>query len=120
MLEVEYRQCTVCKESKLLFEFCGKWKVCKGCDKVRRRQRSKDCKDFVFNYLLSHPCRHCPETEPVVLTFHHLHDKKDTISHMIRKGIAIKKVIEEIDKCIVLCHNCHARLHAKEGGWLKG
>ena len=120
MLEVEYRKCSVCKESKLLFEFYGKWKVCKACDKERRRKRSQDCREFILNYLLSHPCVDCGEKDPTVLTFDHQHNKKKTLSFMIKSGYSIETLIREIEKCEVRCCNCHARRTAKQQGWFKG
>ena len=32
---------------------------------------------------------------------------------MIGQGLAIKTIKMEIDKCIVLCRNCHAKEHYK-------
>ena len=33
---------------------------------------------------------------------------------MVNRGYGIKRIQKEIDKCIVLCLNCHAKLHSKE------
>lgn len=30
---------------------------------------------------------------------------------MVYNGFSIKTIQKEIDKCDVLCHNCHAKLH---------
>lgn len=52
----------------------------------------------------------CGETEMACLDFHHLGDKDKTISQM--RGMSDKRVLEEIAKCIVLCANCHRKVHA--------
>jgi hypothetical protein len=44
------------------------------------------------------------------LDFHHLHDKSFNIGNQCRdKGVASIK--NEVDKCVVLCANCHRKLH---------
>lgn len=50
------------------------------------------------------------------LHFHHLRDKQYTPSTLIQKcgsspDFDIHKLISEIDKCILLCANCHAEVH---------
>lgn len=46
------------------------------------------------------------------LHFHHKRpeDKKELIS-MINKFANIEQLIEEMDKCVVLCANCHTEVH---------
>ena len=46
------------------------------------------------------------------LHFHHL-DPDTKLFGISQKGItrAWKKVVQEIDKCILLCANCHAEVH---------
>lgn len=50
------------------------------------------------------------------LDFHHKdnEDKDFAISLMVKTNRPMKKVIEELAKCIVLCANCHRELHWKE------
>ena len=45
---------------------------------------------------------------PVALDFHHIKDKKFEIGTAYsRLPMNIERFIEELDKCIVLCSNCH-------------
>ena len=47
------------------------------------------------------------------LQFHHLDStKKDFELSMRKMGISWEKITKEIDKCILLCANCHAETHA--------
>lgn len=73
---------------------------------------------FLVTYLREHPCVDCGETDPVVLEFDHLRDKKFAIS----KGLQDRNwqdVLDEIAKCDVVCANCHRRRTAKRGGFLR-
>jgi len=47
------------------------------------------------------------------LQFHHLKDKKFGISYNgIRRPWKVVK--QELDKCILVCANCHAEIHSKK------
>ena len=52
-------------------------------------------------------CMDCGETNPIVLDFDHLHDKKYNISRMIHDGFSWKAIKKEIEKCEIVCANCH-------------
>jgi uncharacterized protein YabN with tetrapyrrole methylase and pyrophosphatase domain len=58
-------------------------------------------------------CAECGEDHPSCLEFHHLErdDKHGNISSMIYEGRTRKEIKEEISKCIILCANCHRKLH---------
>ena len=59
-------------------------------------------------------CEFCGEDHPATLDFHHLDPKtKDgMISTMVKRCYSRNKIQAEIEKCIVLCANCHRKLHA--------
>jgi predicted HNH restriction endonuclease len=50
------------------------------------------------------------------LEFHHLDaSKKDMAVHsMVHDGYSQKKIQAEMDKCVVLCANCHRIRHQEE------
>ena len=56
-------------------------------------------------------CRCCDEKEPVCLDFHHHKDDKEIT---VAKAAAYSwaRVEKEMKKCVVLCRNCHAKVHA--------
>jgi hypothetical protein len=79
-----------------------------------RKRAVKRNRKYVEAHKLVHPCP-CGETEPCCLSFHHENeDKTGNISDMVNRGYGITRIQKEIDKCIVLCLNCHAKLHGKE------
>ena len=84
------------------------------------RQRNKALLEerthFLVDFLREHPCVDCGESDPVVLEFDHLRDKKFGISNGIRNN-NWQDVLDEIAKCEVVCANCHRRRTAKRGGF---
>lgn len=67
------------------------------------RKRVKYAKEKMDN-----GCSECGfDRHPSALEFHHLHDKNEIISTMIANNRTIEDIENEIDKCVVLCSNCH-------------
>jgi hypothetical protein len=58
-------------------------------------------------------CQRCLESFEGCLEFHHksMVDKLDTIPNLIKRGFDWEVIQEEIDKCEVLCANCHRKVH---------
>jgi len=64
----------------------------------------------IWNYLSQHECEMCGERDPLVLEFDHLHNKRVDISKLIRSTTCSWNHLQlELDKCRVLCSNCHKR-----------
>ena len=82
--------------------------------RIRGREKARD---FVFSYLLSHPCVDCGEKNPIVLEFDHLKDKSFSIANAVRDGFSAEKIASEIEKCEVRCANCHRIVTSKRGNW---
>lgn len=75
----------------------------------------------LLDYLQEHPCVDCGESDPIVLQFDHLDASKKSfnVSSAVCHGWGWKKIKEEIDKCDVVCANCHLRRTAKQFNWYK-
>ncbi len=58
-------------------------------------------------------CLECGATWPAELHFHHLDpaEKDNTISKLVGQAHSERAVILELEKCVVLCRDCHAELH---------
>lgn len=88
---------------------------------AQKRQRERT-RQKLTEYLLDHPCEICGEDDPIVLEFDHIdRDKKDRpISRIISGHSSWPKVLTEIEKCRVLCANCHRRYtYYQLGHWGK-
>jgi hypothetical protein len=84
---------------------------------TRTRERKKKILKTIYDYKLTLHCSKCPENHPSCLEFHHdkINGTKEfNISNAVRDGYTIEKIFEEIKKCIVLCSNCHRKLHYTE------
>jgi len=77
-------------------------------------------KEYLWNYLLTHPGISCGKCDPVVLEFHHRHGKEKAVTEIVSSGYPLSRNQAEIDKCDVWCANCNRKLTAKERGWFRG
>jgi hypothetical protein len=118
------RRQSYCKDCRKVYgvEWYGRNKE---YQKANARKHSTEyraaAKEYVWNYLLTHPCIQCGEINPVVLEFHHVRgEKENDIAHLINQsGSSLDTLIAELEKCDVLCANCHRKLTAEERGWFR-
>ena len=73
-------------------------------------------REWLYNYLLEHPCVDCGEEDPVVLEFDHIEQKNISISKAVNQW-SLKRIKEEIEHCEVRCANCHKRATALDQNW---
>ena len=72
-------------------------------------------KEYIEDYKRQNPCVICGENRTPALCFHHKdRDNKDFNITVLQKWASIDRIKKEIDKCIVLCANCHQILHYNE------
>lgn len=84
----------------------------------KRQERRQSRYLYLLNYLASHGCVDCGETDPIVLDFDHVSgDKIDALSHMAHAVRPMDVIQQEIEKCQIRCSNCHRRKTAKEQNW---
>lgn len=92
-------------------EYRVHWLQNKGKQVTRVMQNNKQVNEEIRKYKESKGCSKCNETRPWVLDFHHLDPstKDFEIGNAIRYGK--EKTWSEIEKCIILCKNCHSDFH---------
>jgi hypothetical protein len=93
-------------------------------EKERTKQRKvktrEEARAFVCEYLSSHPCQRCGESDPRVLEFDHIRGKGENVARLISEGASIERIRIEVSLCQVLCSNCHRKKTSDENGWFKG
>jgi hypothetical protein len=138
MENITLKKCGKCNTEKNLSEFNknkakndGHSATCRNCMKSYTRNHYKENKSYYINknrkwkekvlsflkeYKENICCEKCGENHPSTLDFHHLDtdEKEFEISRWRQKASTIKKLKKEIEKCIVLCANCHRKLHWEE------
>jgi hypothetical protein len=74
------------------------------------RRAVETANEYLYQYLLTHPCVDCGNTNILTLTFDHVRGQKSgNVSEMVSRGRSIETVKQEIEKCDVVCFNCHMR-----------
>lgn len=80
---------------------------------TRRRNRT-----YLYNWLTSHPCVDCGESDIEVLEFDHVEPLKrrgGRVSDYLT--CSLSRLEAEIAKCEVRCANCHTRRTRRMQGW---
>ncbi len=80
---------------------------------ANRQNRAKQNKENLTNLKESISCSACGEYHPACcMDYHHLDPniKEKGVSKMIQ-GNSWKKIQEEISKCVLVCANCHRKIH---------
>ena len=127
------KRCSKCRTGKPLSEYHkarhrkdGRYHMCKVCRKAYsatrfqkkkkkyakwKRERKARLVELIRS--LRDRCVRCDESHQACLVFHHRNpaQKEFTIAYAAAQGWSEQKIREEIDKCDVLCANCHRKEH---------
>lgn len=76
-------------------------------------ERKAAIHSYVQNMKNQLCCVDCGQRHPATLHFHHRNaeDKAFIISDAVNRGYSLDRIKKEIEKCIVLCANCHFIRH---------
>lgn len=131
------KQCPQCKENKDLSDFSnnkrnqdGKQRICKTCTAEHQSKHYNKNKEKYFerekgyvkikqdkiNVLKSEcGCKKCGDKRYYVLNFHHIDPSKKEfgVSNYLNR-VSWGVIEKEIEKCIILCSNCHDEFHHLE------
>ena len=90
-------------------------------DKNKERKTSAEYKrkvkkanhDYIRSYKEYHKCSECDEGRAVCLDLHHIHPHLKSFELSTVKTHSIGSIDAELNKCVVLCANCHRLRHAE-------
>lgn len=86
---------------------------------ARKKVVREQAREYVYQYLCTHACTSCGESDPRVLEFHHRSGKDKAVSELVAGGYSIETIQAEINKCDVLCANCHRKITMNEREWFR-
>ncbi len=128
MTEKTHKTCTQCKTEQLLENFYAQqqrsnvdsekiWyyhdSMCIKCRLEYSANRARQRKIDIVEYM-GGECADCHVVgDPVIYDCHHLDPSQKDFSISKNKK-SLEKIKSELDKCILLCANCH-RLRHKDG-----
>lgn len=132
------KTCSKCKETKSLSDYAKRYDdyqpYCKVCASqnatkwYKENKNKKGVKERIYEYEKKARkkfqdkfnefkeqlgCSICLEKDPCCLDFHHIDGKDKNVSYFVGSK-SMKKLSEEIVKCICVCANCHRKIHAKK------
>lgn len=119
--------CTDCKIEKPLIDFynskthfLGKACYCKSCFNIRCSKRwiSRKIKAIQYKNSKCEDCQlHLNNTHYSVFEFHHLNPAQKDYDWSQLKLRSWQSIINELDKCVLLCANCHRIRHSLNEGF---
>lgn len=66
----------------------------------------------IINDAKATGCSLCPEKELVCLDFHHRDPSQKDFNLADNRTSNVELMLQEIDKCVLVCSNCHRKIHA--------
>lgn len=117
---METKVCTKCKRELPIENFHWRDKAkgtrrseCKDCHNQHMRNSYNEKKKSVQELKIGLKCAKCGDNRSYVLDFHHIDPsiKKEDVSQMLINHRSLEDIQKEIEKCIVLCSNCHREFH---------
>ena len=98
-------------------EYQAKWYAANRLlQQERTYARKKRLQEWLKNRKASLFCSDCGESHPATLDFHHVNpeEKEINIGKVTTVGWSIGRIEKEIEKCVVLCSNCHRKHHSDQ------
>jgi len=117
---LETKICTKCGKELPIDNFYWRDKAkglrrseCKNCHNNYVKQKYKERHDNINKIKSQQCCAKCGDSRFYVLDYHHINpdEKEEKISRLIAHNVKEQTLQEELNKCILLCANCHREFH---------
>lgn len=113
MEKIIEKECKTHGLTKFVLRTDGKYK-CKQCAVDAVTKRRKKLKELAIEYK-GNKCEICGYDKCVeALEFHHLDPSKKEFNISIANVKSWNNIKNELDKCILVCANCHREIHFNE------
>ena len=84
---------------------------CRYCYRQSKKNLILKYRRWIEDYKKQRYCERCEERDFRVLDFHHSNKDKDFNISEFQRSAGFKKLTEEVEKCVLLCANCHRVVH---------
>lgn len=84
---------------------------CKECQKEKEKEKYQNRVNQINEYKKTLVCKKCGETRFYLFDFHHRNPEEKDYSISDHTRAKFETIKAEIDKCDVLCANCHREWH---------
>lgn len=118
---METKICSKCKRELPLTSYYSRGNgrlrsECKECHKNYVKKKYEERKEVVESIKTKCGCAKCGDKRGYVLDYHHIDPsiKEANISRITSNNNHMDTIQQEIDKCVVLCANCHREFHFLE------
>lgn len=103
--------CNKCGETDVAKFLKGRWHTCKKCRANLATERHRKLKRKAVAYK-GGECELCGYKKCLgALDFHHLNPEEKDLKWRTMRSWTFEKVKQELDKCMLVCKNCHAEIH---------
>ena len=107
------KTCRVCGLEQDLNQFRVNSRTCKSCCRKQKNNKRRANREKLIGYKKTLSCSKCGFSDHRALEFHHVDPsiKDGNIATLIHDH-PFEYVLNEINKCVVLCANCHRIEHS--------
>jgi len=85
---------------------------CRYCYRDTKHVLTDRIHEWIINYKVQRGCVKCKTTDHRILDLHHPDESKKSFTvAYFRRGLGFEQIKREVEKCEVLCANCHRILH---------
>ena len=116
--EIFHKICKECCQEKPIEEFYTSrhrklyYPNCRSCHNNKAKLRQKNVKKQAVEYK-GNKCQICFYDKCInALEFHHKDPKEKEFTIAELKNSSFNKLKNELDKCLLVCSNCHREIHA--------
>ena len=87
---------------------------CANCSKLITFNKLRENKRLAVEYKGGKCCKCGYKKCQAALDFHHIDSEKKNPDWKKMRSWKLEKIIKELDKCILVCRNCHSEIHYLE------